>query len=179
MAAVAQEPPEIVALRLQLQIAEAQRDQAVAEAQGRAVAPVGQQPVQLNYLLPRDFEEVVSADLFPRDGVGRQGAVNPLRLDNDLAITEYSRRKSKHQVWTYRRSRIHNPADLLTKPLSRATLTHLFRILRKLAWGGESPDSTNTLRSSWRADTAAPLGTTAATSLGTSPRRIYSSISIY
>ncbi|XRB07609.1 hypothetical protein NFJ02_32g81600 [Pycnococcus provasolii] len=105
MAAVAQEPPEIVALRLQLQIAEAQRDQAVAEAQGRAVAPVGQQPVQLNYLLPRDFEEVVSADLFPRDGVGRQGAVNPLRLDNDLAITEYSRRKSKHQVWTYRRSR--------------------------------------------------------------------------
>ena len=59
MAAVAQEPPEIVALRLQLQIAEAQRDQAVAEAQGRAVAPVGQQPVQLNYLLPRDFEEVV------------------------------------------------------------------------------------------------------------------------
>lgn len=48
MAAVAQEPPEIVALRLQLQIAEAQRDQAVAEAQGRAVAPVGQQPVQLN-----------------------------------------------------------------------------------------------------------------------------------
>ena len=43
---------------------------------------------------------------------------------------------------------IHNPADLLTKPLSRATLTHLFRILRKLAWGGESPDSTNTLRSS-------------------------------
>ncbi|XRB20352.1 hypothetical protein RI054_24g101990 [Pseudoscourfieldia marina] len=69
MAAVAQEPPEIVALRLQLQIAEAQRDQAVAEAQGRAVAPVGQQPVQLNYLLPRDFEEVVSADLFPRDGV--------------------------------------------------------------------------------------------------------------
>ena len=80
MAAVAQEPPEIVALRLQLQIAEAQRDQAVAEAQGRAVAPVGQQPVQLNYLLPRDFEEVVSADLFPRDGVGRQGAVNPLRV---------------------------------------------------------------------------------------------------
>ena len=98
MAAVAQEPPEIVALRLQLQIAEAQRDQAVAEAQGRAVAPVGQQPVQLNYLLPRDFEEVVSADLFPRDGVGRQGAVNPLRLDNDLAITEYSRRKSKHHA---------------------------------------------------------------------------------
>ena len=39
-----QEPPEIVALRLQLQIAEAQRDQAVAEAQVRVVAPAGQQP---------------------------------------------------------------------------------------------------------------------------------------
>ena len=38
MTAAGQEPPEIVALRLQLQIAEAQRDQAVAEAQGRAVA---------------------------------------------------------------------------------------------------------------------------------------------
>ena len=34
--AAGQEPPEIVALRLQLQIAEAQRDQAVAEAQVRA-----------------------------------------------------------------------------------------------------------------------------------------------
>ena len=79
--AAGQEPPEIVALRLQLQIAEAQRDQAVAEAQVRAAAPVVQQPAQLNYLLPRDYEEVVSADLFPRDGVGRQGAVNPLRLE--------------------------------------------------------------------------------------------------
>ena len=46
-----QEPPEIVALRLQLQIAEAQRDQVVAEAQVRAVALAAQQPVQLDYLL--------------------------------------------------------------------------------------------------------------------------------
>ena len=55
--AAGQEPPEIVALRLQLQIAEAQRDQAVAEAQVRAAAPVVQQPAQLNYLLPRDYED--------------------------------------------------------------------------------------------------------------------------
>ncbi|XRB21003.1 hypothetical protein RI054_26g108520 [Pseudoscourfieldia marina] len=39
--------------------------------------------------------------------------------------------------------RINNPADLLTKPLSRTQLRHLFRILRRLAWGGDS-DSSNT-----------------------------------
>ena len=56
--------------------------------------------------LSRAFVEFFKiADLFPRDGVGRQGAVLPLRLENDLAIAEYSKRKSKHQVWTYRRSR--------------------------------------------------------------------------
>ena len=102
-----EETPEIVALRLRLQIAEAERDRAQAEAQSRAVAAAAQASMQeeLIYLLPRDFEEVVSADLFPRDGVGRQGSVLPLRLENDLAIAEYSKRKSKHQVWTYRRSR--------------------------------------------------------------------------
>ena len=102
-----EETPEIVALRLRLQIAEAERDRAQAEAQSKAVAAAAQASTQeeLIYLLPRDFEEVVSADLFPRDGVGRQGSVLPLRLENDLAIAEYSKRKSKHQVWTYRRSR--------------------------------------------------------------------------
>ncbi|XRB07632.1 hypothetical protein NFJ02_32g81830 [Pycnococcus provasolii] len=62
-------------------------------------------------------------------------------------------RLEKSDAWTYLRPlrdtvpvglvSINNPADLLTKPLSRTQLRHLFRILRRLAWGGD-PDSSNT-----------------------------------
>ena len=104
-------PAAIEALRLKLAIAEAERDKAIAEAEAARANGPPSSPRETDpeanrlYLLPNEFPEAVSADLFPRDGVGRLGRVRPLRIADDLAAQEYARRKSSHALFLYRRAR--------------------------------------------------------------------------